>query len=129
MSFIVEPRLGIGQRARQVKKLIPLVLTRTTASLIYRRCRQRIVGPGMLRISTAELFFHLGIRGAPETGQIASHLLRTVVRAEQMQQHRHTPARDARRLAKPKQLLHPDGEYGRLARFVVEPNLTARWER
>jgi len=56
---------------------------------------------------------------------VRGNLLRPVIWAEQVKQHRHAPGGDTRRLGQSKQFLNPHRQNRRLARFVLQGNLTA----
>ena len=82
-------------------------------------------GRRVLRVAGSEVSRNLVVRGAPETLQVRGDLHRPVVRAEQVEQHRHAPAGQPRSLGPAEELLQPGREArSRLARSGPR----GRWE-
>src|SRR5262245_2738866 len=59
---------------------------------------QWVFGPSVLGVAAAEVLAHFSIGGSPEAGQISGDLLRPHVGGQEVQQDRHAPTGDARRL-------------------------------
>src|SRR3974390_2393666 len=87
------PRYSDGDRP------VKAVPTNLCASRLSAPCRwgaERIVGPGMLRITAAHLCFDSLRAAAPKPWQIACHLYRRVRRRQQLDHERYAPTGDAR---------------------------------
>src|SRR5579862_4718538 len=80
---------------------------------------ERIVGPGMPRITPAHFGFDLRVAAAPEAGQIARHLHRTLGGRQKFDQQRHASAGDRRMPGKAEQFLHPDRKLRAFLGFVI----------
>src|SRR5262245_20951886 len=85
-----------------------------------RLSRVRIFGPRVLGISCPQVLANQGIGVCPKAGQIVGDLGDAHVRREQVHQHRHSAASDARRLQQPKYLLNPDSDDRWSAGFVLD---------
>src|SRR5580698_10013814 len=83
-----------------------------------------VVWPGMFGIAAAEVFSHLVVCGRPETLQIVRDLHGPIIRAENVQQDRHSSPGDSRRFQPAEKLLQTDGEDWRPPRFISEPRLS-----
>jgi hypothetical protein len=71
---------------------------------------ERVVGPVVLFILAAELFFDLMIGVFPEAVQVSGNLHRAVCRREKFDGHRYGAVKKARGLQHTEELLQPDGE-------------------
>src|SRR3974390_1699834 len=84
-----------SDRDRPVKA-VPTILCTARFSAPCRWGAERIVGPGMLRITAAHLCFDILIAAAPKPWQIAWHLYRPVRRRQQLDHERYDAPGDAR---------------------------------
>lgn len=69
------------------------------------RSRERVFGPRMLRVASAQLGAHLLIAVGPERGEVGSDRDRSLCGREQLQLHRHAAVDDAWGLKPAKALL------------------------
>jgi len=76
----------------------------------------------MFGVTSAEVFANLEVGGCPEAAEVFGDLHRTVIGAEEMKENRHAATGKTRGLGPAEQFLKPDGQPGRFARLVGEPN-------
>src|SRR5690348_7082246 len=85
-----------------------------------------VIGPVVLRVSSAQLALNVEVAGAPETSEIARDLHRPLCWRQQMQRQRDAAGEDTRRVGEPEHLLEPNGERrrGRIAIIDRNPGAT-----
>ena len=87
----------------------------------------RVLGPRVARVAAAQLLAHLGVRALPEAAQVARRLDGPAVRREQLEDDRHLPRADPRRLGEAEQLLQLRRRDDRAVLAVVERPPCGRW--
>src|SRR5688500_13469293 len=88
--------------------------TRLMLPLRLRRGSERVLGPGVLRVTRAQVLANLEVGRRPEAAQVVRDLHGTEIRRQQVQQDRHPSARDARRVGPAEYFLQAHRQHGRL---------------
>ena len=79
----------------------------------------------MAWVAAAQLLSHLLICARPETGQIRSHLDRSLIWREQMEHERNTATGNYRPGSHSKEVLQTGGYPGLFADFVFDPHIAS----
>src|SRR5262249_18642031 len=90
---------------------------------------ERILGPRVLGVTSAEVFADLEIGVRPETAKVVGHLDGSVVRPEEVENHGDATAGNPWRLRPTEEFLEPGRQDRRPSRLVSELDAAAAWNR